>query len=542
MSDKGKASHAAAEAPGGGDQILFWGCFIALITTAFGFVGRLFLLGTWAGEFNLDPAETGRLAGIGIWPFAVSIIGFSLIIDRIGYKAAMFFAFAGHITWVIMGVSAYYVSQGGDKTTAYSLLYWGSLILGLANGTVEAFINPVVATMFNREKGKWLNILHAGWPAGLVVAGMATIFVDHVPWVYKIGMLGLPAVAYVVILASRAFPVQEREAAGVSYRDMLAELGVLGAAVVGFLVTLQLMDFFAFAPALKPLWIVIGVGIVAGFGVYTRALGNPLLFFLALIMMPLATTEIGTDGWIEDILKGVAKEAGFHAGWVLVYTSAIMMVLRFFAGPIIHTLSPLGLLTGSSVLAIAGLYLLSSAEGLAMIFGAATLYAFGKTFFWPTMLGVASEQTPKGGALTLNTLGGIGMLAVGTLGFPYIGTLQADKQIAAVAATPAAAKIPGLVSGGTLSTLEERRIYEIIPYKVIDDAKLGAEVAKLPAEEAAEANGQFKKARERSTQGALANMAIFPAIMLVAYLVLIGYFQSKGGYKPIHLDGSSSAH
>jgi MFS family permease len=177
-----------------------------------------------------------------------------------------------------------------------------------------------------------------------------------------------------------------------------------------------------------------------------------------------------------------------------------------------------------------------------MIFGAATLYAFGKTFFWPTMLGVASEQTPKGGALTLNTLGGIGMLAVGTLGFPYIGTLQADKQIAAVAATPAAAKIPGLVSGGTLSTLEERRIYEIIPYKVIDDAKLGAEVAKLPAEEAAEANGQFKKARERSTQGALANMAIFPAIMLVAYLVLIGYFQSKGGYKPIHLDGSSSAH
>ena len=79
--------------------MFFWGCFIALITTAFGFVGRLFLINTWAAEFQLDPAEAGRLAGIGIWPFAVSIIGFSFFIDRIGYKTAMYFAFLGHITW-----------------------------------------------------------------------------------------------------------------------------------------------------------------------------------------------------------------------------------------------------------------------------------------------------------------------------------------------------------------------------------------------------------------------------------------------------------
>ena len=77
------------------DKMVFWGCFIALVTTAFAFVGRLFLINVWAGEFSLDPAQAGRLAGIGIWPFAVSIIGFSLVIDRIGYKTAMLFAAAG---------------------------------------------------------------------------------------------------------------------------------------------------------------------------------------------------------------------------------------------------------------------------------------------------------------------------------------------------------------------------------------------------------------------------------------------------------------
>ncbi len=142
----------------------------------------------------------------------------------------------------------------------------------------------------------------------------------------------------------------------------------------------------------------------------------------------------------------------FHGGWILVYTSVIMMVLRFFAGPIVHKLSPLGLLILSCVLAIAGLLALSGAKGVAVIFAAATLYALGKTFFWPTMLGIVSEQTPRGGALTLNAISGIGMLAVGVLGFPYIGALQSGKAIDAVATSAEAAKVPGLVVGGRSST------------------------------------------------------------------------------------------
>ena len=288
--------------------MLFWGCFIALITTAFGFIARMFLIPTWAGEFGLDPAQAGRLAGIGIWPFAVSIIGFSLFIDKIGYKLSMVFAFLGHIIWAIMGVSAYYVSLGGNTKAAFELLYWGSLILALGNGTVEAFINPVVATMFNKEKVKWLNILHAGWPGGLVLAGIITIFMGDISWGLKVGMIAIPAVVYLFMLLPCKFPVSERVEAGVSYKEMLSEFGVLGAAIVGFLVTLQLMDFFKPAEGelsadLTYTFIGIGVVIVAAFGVYTQSLGRPLMFVLVLIMLPLATTEIGTDGWITGVMR-----------------------------------------------------------------------------------------------------------------------------------------------------------------------------------------------------------------------------------------------
>ncbi|MEC7901306.1 MAG: MFS transporter, partial [Acidobacteriota bacterium] len=135
-----------------------------------------------------------------------------------------------------------------------------------------------------------------------------------------------------------------------------------------------------------------------------------------------------------------------------------MMVLRFYAGPIVHKLQPLPLLAISSAFAIVGLYTLSFTEGM-VIFGAATLYGIGKTFFWPTMLGVVSEQTPKGGALTLNAISGIGMLAVGTLGFPYIGALQADKQIEAISSSQSiVAKAPSLKPDGNFT--ESKAIYE----------------------------------------------------------------------------------
>ena len=509
---------------------LFWGCFIALITTSFGFITRMFLLDDPAitqDLLGLDDAQVGIFKGIQIWPFAISIILFSLIIDKVGYKFSMVFAAVCQLIWAAMGITGLSVASENPEL-AKSLIYWGGLILALGNGTVEAFINPVVATMFDKDKTKWLNILHAGWPGGLVIAGIITILMGDVSWQAKLGIIAVPALIYFVMLIRCHFPVQERVAAGVSYRDMLKEFGFLGAAVVGFLIVLQLDQEF---PGKMAIWITLGVIMALALGIYTMSLGRPLMFVLILIMAPLATTEIGTDGWISGIMANVVD---FHAGWILVYTSVIMMVLRFFAGPIVHRLSPLGLLILSAILAIAGLVALSGSKGVVLIFGAATLYALGKTFFWPTMLGIVSEQTPKGGALTLNSVSGIGMLAVGVLGFPYIGALQEKKAVSEVASVEQAAAVPGLLDGEKLSgdALEDKSIYYgLIEYQTLKPEKVDELVAGAPAGEQAGISDAITKAKDGSAQKALASMAIFPFSMLIAYIGLFIYFKTRGGYQ-----------
>ena len=532
------------------DLKLFWGCFLALITTAFAFVSRLFLLGEWKAEFGLSDVQVGELAGMGIWPFAISIIAFSLFIDKIGYKAAMVFSFLGYIIWSVMAVAAFFISGGGkaDPDTAYKLLYWGSLILGLSNGTVEAYINPVVATMFKSNKTTWLNILHAGWPGGLAICGLITIGLGtmEVDWWIRIAIIIPPAIIFFIVLIGREFPPQERVASGVSYREMLGEFGFIGAAIAMLLIALQLNTTFptefkdGVATSLFPgtslpmnetIFGIVAAGLALLFGLYTRALGNKLLFFMALIMIPLATTEIGTDGWIEEIMKEIAMTNGFDAGLVLVYTSVIMMVLRFFAGPIVHAVSPIGLLIGSSVLAIVGLYWLSFASGM-VIFAAAAIYAFGKTFFWPTMLGVAGEQTPKGGALTLNALGGIGMLGVGVLGFPYIGSLQSHNSVSAVSADAEFAEmVPSAFDDGKLSVIEDKKLFSVLPYQKLADDQMKEAVMALPADQQTAASERLKEVVEGSKQGALAQMCIFPIVMLIGYIGLAFYFKGIGGYK-----------
>ena len=525
-------------------QLLFWGCFIALITTSFGFITRMFLFGDatfYEGKLGLDSVEAGRYRGIQIWPFAVSIILFSLIIDRVGYKFSMIFAAACQIIWAGMGIWGVSIA-GTNPELAKPLLYWGGLILALGNGTVEAFINPVVATMYTKDKTKWLTILHAGWPAGLVVAGIITIVLKDASWSLKLGVILIPAVMYLLMLIKETFPVQERVASGVSYKDMLKEFGAFGALVVGFLVFLQLDQEFTTADGETPhrnlIAIFCGITVIA-FGIYTFSLGRPLMGLCVLIMAPLATTEIGTDGWIEELLKGVVPE-GFDSGWVLVYTSVIMMGLRFLAGPIVHAFKPIPLLILSSALAIVGLWTLSMPSGLFLLFVTATLYALGKTFFWPTMLGIVSEQTPKGGALTLNAVSGIGMLAVGVLGFPYIGKLKSDVEIKEVVALEESASVPGLIADGSISSnlLEEKDMYlKTIKYKNI----ISDEIDKVLAKADKETQEKIAKTREVSPQRALKNMAVFPFIMLVAYILMYLYFRSKGGYKPIELDSSGGS-
>jgi len=518
-----------ASPQGHSEKFLFWACFISLVATAFGFVVRGFLLDEWGTQFGLNDVQKGQIAGVGVWPMGVSIILFSLVIDKIGYGRAMVFAFFAHVAYAVIvicapmalapeGASTEEIAAG--KAAGYWMLYIGNLIFALGNGTVEAVINPVVATLFSREKTKWLNILHAGWPGGLVFGGLLAIALGTMDWRVKVGLIFIPVLIYGLMMLQCKFPVSERVAAGSGYLEMLKEFGIAGALIVTWLIVREVLgNVFGFSDVVQ--WAVILAAVVP-FGIYVKAFGRPMFIFLLLIMIPLATTEIGTDSWITSLMEPEMKSVGLDAGWVLVYTSFIMMVLRFFAGPIVHKFSPLGLLAISSVIAACGLVFLSKSTGIMILF-AATFYGFGKTFFWPTMLGVVSERFPKGGALTLNATGGVGMLGVGVLGAPFFGLLLENNVTDKLKADK-----PAVYEE---ITAEKESVFG--SYIAVDPDKKEA----LDEETKKVVTGFELDAKKQT----LATVAIFPCIMLVCYLILIAYFRSKGGYTAEVLAGHPDA-
>lgn len=494
---------------GPNETLLFWACFIAIVATAFGFVVRTQIIGEWGREFHLSKTQQGEIFGVGLWPFAISIVLFSLIIDRIGYGKAMFFAFFCHAASAIVTIFASPIAQS-TGLSVYWVLYIGTFIVALGNGTVEAVTNPVVATIFSKEKTKWLNRLHAGWPGGLVLGGVIALAMGDVSWKYKVALIFLPVVAYGVLMLRCRFPINERVAAGVSYMAMLQQVGFFGALIVSFMVVREVGRVFALPMAAQ--WVLIGA-LSIGYGAWVRSLGQPLFIILLLIMIPLATTELGTDSWISDLMGPEMGKLGLAGGWVLIYTSLIMLIMRFFAGPIVHKLSPLGLLAASAAVAACGLIFLSKATGLSIL-AAATLYGFGKTFFWPTMLGVVAEQFPKGGALTLNTCGGVGMLAVGVVGASFLGYNQdsrIDQQLEA--------RAPALHA----KVVDQPKVSVFGTYQPLDEAK----VESLPQDQ----RDLIKDIETAAKKNALATVAILPCIMLVCYVSLLLYFKAKGGYR-----------
>lgn len=488
---------------------LFVACFVALMATSFGFMLRAMLITEWGEEFNLTKTQMGEIMGVGLWPFAVSIILFSLIIDKIGYGWAMLTAFICHISSLIITLMA----------SGYWMLYIGTFIFALGNGTIEATINPAVATMFPKEKAKWINRLHAGWPGGMVVGGIIALSMgESMNWQYKIAIILIPILIYGFLMLGKKFPVQERVVAGVSYKDMLKEPGILGALIINSLIIFEVGNFFGFSLALKVFLIVLITGI---YGIYVKAWGQPLFIILLLIMLPLATTELGTDSWIVDLMSAEMRSLNLQAGWILVYTALVMTVARYFAGPFIKALNPAGLLIFSSAIAAFGLMFLSWLTEI-VVFIAATIYGFAKSYLWPTMIGVVGERFPKGGALTLNVTTGVGMIGVGIIGAVFLGFLQdkeIDKNIAQYD------KQNQTTLNQEYVTLEKNSIFGT--YKAPDYSKLenvGSDVKE-----------NLLKVQLDAKKGALKTVAILPVVMVVFYIMLFLYFKKHGGYKPIRL-------
>ncbi len=484
-------------------------CFAALVATSFCFILRAFSIDAWGVEFGLSETQKGELFGVGLWPFAISIVLLSLVIDKIGFKAVLWFAAVSHLVGFVLLVMA----------DGYWPLYVGSFVLSLGNGAVEAGINPLIARQFRHDKTTWLNRLHAGWPAGFVLGGVLALALPaDMSWRMKMALMLIPVITYIVMLLPRKFPQSERVAAGVSYRDMLAEAGYISAFVIAVLMILELGRVFGWSSTVE--WVLIAA-MTIGYGFWARSPGKPLFIVMILVMIPLAVTELGTDGWITAMMTPAMAEIGLSGGWVLIYTMALVLILRLFAGPLVHKLSPIGLLAASAALAAIGLLLLSKTAGV-MLLLAATVYGIGKAFFWPTSLGVVSEQSPRGGAITLNVVAGVGMLAAGIVGSPVIGGVQDRAMVQHIAEYDAknGTQLSAAVTG--------ERDGMFGKYTAVDPAKRSA----ISAEDKAVVD----KIDAESKLEALRTIAILPLIMLLVYLGLWMYFRNRGGYKPVVLD------
>ena len=500
---------------------LFIACILALVATSFGFGARLQLLDEIGMALKLSETQKGALQGAGLFPFALSIIFFSLFLDRIGYGVGMAFAFVAHVVSAIITITA----------KDFTMVYVGTLLFALANGAVEAVINPVAATLFPKSKTHHLNILHAGWPGGMAL-GMAIVIVmskdicgSEIAWQWKLAVFFIPTIVYGVMMLGQKFPVQERVAAGVTYLDMMKEFGWASCLIVTFFTVLAFdtvftsLGLYGSSDAIWGIAAVVAAVVTVAFGVKVKSFGQPLFVFLLLVMILLATTELGVDSWMADIMKSVVTPK--IGQWIPVVIAVIMFALRFCAGPIVHRISPLGLLCACAAMASMGLFAASQVDpkAVVLLFVLLGLYGVGKTFFWPTTLGVVCEQFPKGGAMTINAIAGVGMISVGVIGGGFLGTLQDVEKDAALAK-----KNPALYAKATKEKTE--RSY-LMTYKAYDQDKIGA----LPAEEKNEVDGVVRQVK----QAVMAKFAILPAIMFICYVGLILYFKSKGGYKQVEL-------
>ena len=461
--------------------------FLTILVAGLGTAVRGGLLLEWGTEFGFTQTELGQITGGGFVGFGLVILLASAFLDRYGYKPFLMGAGVLHVLSVIIALAATFVYNGAIDTDpdlaragAYFCLFWGVFIFAVANGICEAVINPLVATLYPKEKTHYLNILHAGWPAGLIAGSLLGIgLIGRVRWEIVLALYLVPTLIYVLMMVKEKFPRSEAAAAGVKFIDMVKEFAA------------------------------------------------PMLLFLLVLHVCIGYVELGTDSWIVNIMDTVLGGKGL---FILLYTSILMFVLRFFAGPIVHRINPLGLLFVSACVAAIGLYSLGSLAGAVTVMIAATIYGAGKAFFWPTMLAVVSERFPKGGALTLGAVGGVGMLSAGLLGGPGIGYLQ-DRHASNDLQANAPAVYEEYKAQGTNSFLF------FAPVQGLDGSKAGPVMEKakdfsieLPPDEQAVRDASF-----HGGQTALRITAAIPVFMALGFLYLIIHFRRKGGYKQIEL-------
>ena len=330
---------------------LFVASCLALLVTSLSFGIRAGVLSQQGIDFQLTNAQLGTIAATAFWGFPLAMLVGGTIVDIIGMKRLLVLAFIFHLAGIVLTIYA----------TGYWSLFFSTLLIGIANGTVEASCNPLVTALYPNNKTTKLNHFHLWFPGGIVIGTLIVFLFNKIGLGtnLQVGMMLIPTILYGYFFSKLEFPETERVSSGVSASDMY------------------------------------------------KSLLNPLFIFMIICMFGTAITELFTGQWIDVLLKNVSDNALL----LLTIETGIMVIGRAFAGPVVHKFSPSGVLLISAVLAAAGLYLLGHSTGN-MLFAGAIIFGIGVCYFWPTMLGFVAENLPKTGAVGLNLMGGAGMFAV----------------------------------------------------------------------------------------------------------------------------------
>jgi MFS family permease len=501
---------------------LLWAGFMAILAAGVGFAIRGGIFDNWGSQFGFTGAQLGAIGGAGFSGFCFGIIIGGVICDKIGYGKLVVVAFALHV------ISAFVTFGATSKENAYDMLYWGMFIFAYANGTLEAVANPLVATLFPHNRTHYLNILHASWPAGLILGGVAGWVLDdkmQLDWKIQLSLYLIPTVVYGIMFFGQHFPKSEASEKGLSLGEMFKDVGIVGSLVVCYLLALFCKGALGLPDAAA--YGIAGVLLVAVTVITKGSMGSILLFVLFVAHALVGAVELGTDGWIQNITGNILTS---EQGKILfVFTSTLMFLLRFCADFIEKRMgmSPVGILLTCAVLACVGLNLASGIQTFAGAFLALTVYAVGKTFFWPTMLAVASDRFPRTGAIAISIMGGIGMLSAGMIGSPGLGYAK-DRF---------AGEELNKVNPAAYAQFKAEKPSKFLMFDEaygLDGTKLGeaqkAEAAKRTTEQKAAAEASI--AGDRKTL--VADSAI-PALMALIYLGILLYFKSIGGYKAVHI-------
>ncbi|MER2492874.1 MFS transporter [Catenovulum sediminis] len=337
---------------------LFVASCIALAVTAMTFAIRAGILGQLSDSYGLSDTELGWINAMAFAGFPVATMLGGFLYNLMGAKKLLIVAFFCHLLGLILTMAA----------DGFWLLIISSFFIGFANGSVEAGCNPLIADMYHKNKTTMLNKFHVWFPGGIVIGALISKFMTDASlgWELQIAVMLLPTVIYGYLMLTQKFPEAENIDNSTSHN--------------------------------------------------IKALASPLFIFMVLCMTLTATTELGTQQWIERILGA----SGASPMIIMAMVTGLMAVGRYFAGPLVHTLNPVGILLASAIVSTLGIYTMSIATGN-MVYFAAILFALGVTYFWPTMIGFIAEYQPRTGALGMSLIGGAGMFSV-SMWNPVIGS------------------------------------------------------------------------------------------------------------------------